>query len=81
MFVCLQFGIFLQLLNVVFTCLQLTIENMDLAEKLQASQESQKQLAKEVRLCLFLVWFAVMKVLLQFEDKCKLFLFVLLLCK
>lgn len=27
---------------------QLTIENMDLAEKLQASQESQKQLTKEV---------------------------------
>ena len=71
-----------QLLTVMFTCLQLTIENMDLAEKLQASQESQKQLAREVRLCcfffsLFFSYFfslsADVNIYLQFEEKLELF--------
>ena len=66
----------------MFTCLQLTIENMDLAEKLQASQESQKQLAREVRLCcfffsLFFSYFfslsADVNIYLQFEEKLELF--------
>ena len=48
----------LQQLTVVFSYLQLTIENLDLSEKLQASLESQKQMAKEVSCaCIFVVLF------------------------
>ena len=35
---------------------QLTVENMDLAEKLQASQESQRLLTKEVQCLCSAVW-------------------------